>query len=354
MVRASQAIRMGLRAAWRNPELSFVKALLDLMSTVLGSLPLLFAGWILWRTFSGLPILSAVMHVAHALPKMGWPIAAALFIGGVISWALAAGFWAGALPLVAIDIEMNARPAKGLFFRLAQNGFARVAGSSLVSIGISTLVALCLLEALLIGVPLFALDPSPQLALGMAAILTCAFGTGFFVDFLGKLALVRAAVLGDGPATSFLGAAKLLGERTFVALGIGVVFVLLELVAATALGGLLGPMVAEDWSLDTQLFAFGPRIALTIATTTVLAFLELARQGALAALATDAEGLLTLPPEPVIVQSRQYSQQRRAVQAWELRPPAIAVQPLTPEAPEPVIEALPVPEAVDDKKEPQS
>jgi hypothetical protein len=341
---------MGLRAAARSPELSVAKALFDLMGTVLGLLPILLAGWLLWRAVSGEPVLAGALYAVRALGRIGWPIAGALFTGAAISWAIAAGFWAGALPLVAADIEMNERPARGLFLRLAASGFPRVAGASAVTALLSWLVGLALFAALLLGLPLFFLSPTPALAASLAALFTCALGTGFFVELLGNLALVRAAVFGDGPATAFVRAARLLGERLGTALAIALAFVLLELVVATALGALAGPLLSDDLSFAGQLFALGPRIGLTIATTTMLAWLELARQGALAALAADTEGLLTLPPEPAPPPARA-PLRRTNVQAWELRPPRVAVQPSTPERipeAEPVIEALPVPEAQPD------
>ena len=45
MLKTGQAVRMGVRAASRNPELAFGKALLDLLGTVLSLLPLLLAGF---------------------------------------------------------------------------------------------------------------------------------------------------------------------------------------------------------------------------------------------------------------------------------------------------------------------
>ena len=43
MIRAQNAIRLGLRAATRNPELAFAKTLLDLGRTALSLLPVFFA-----------------------------------------------------------------------------------------------------------------------------------------------------------------------------------------------------------------------------------------------------------------------------------------------------------------------
>ncbi len=351
MLRASQAIRMGLRAATRNPELPFAKALLDLSGTVLSALPVLFCGLLLWNAIAGQPILRGLLFAVHALQRLAWPIAGALFAGAAISWAVAAGFFAGALPLVAADVEMNERPSPKLFFPLAFNGFARVAGASAIATLLSLLVGFSLLAATLIGVPLFLFDPSPGLGLGLAAILTCAIGTGFFVDLLGNLALVRAAVLGDGPALAFVRGARLLGDRLGAAVLVSFVFFVMQLVASTALYGLLGPALSDDLSPGAQLLAMGPRIALSIASAAVFAWLELSQKAALAALAADDEGLLELPPEP---EPPPAPRPRLATQVWELRPPKVAAQPeriieALPVAEEPVIEAVPVPEKKPDE-----
>ena len=46
-IHASEAVRLGLRAASRNPELAFGKAILDLASSALSLLPVLLAGLLL-------------------------------------------------------------------------------------------------------------------------------------------------------------------------------------------------------------------------------------------------------------------------------------------------------------------
>jgi len=77
-----------------------------------------------------------------------------------------------------------------------------------------------------------------------------------------------------------------------------------------------------------QLLAVPLRIAVWVAFAVVFAWLEVARQGALAALAADAEGLIDVPPEspaPTPV-------------------PAVLRSPEVIEA-VPVIEGLPVPPA---------
>ncbi len=350
MLRTGQAIRMGLRAATRNPELAFGRALLDLAGSILSSLPVLFAAVLLWRAFAGEQSLRGLLHALEAIKRLGWPLAGALFAAAVISWALSAGFWAGALPVLAVDAEMGARPPAGTFFRLAFAGFARVAGASAITSALSLLISLCLTAALLLAVPLTFAKPSLPLLASLAALLTCSLLTGLIIDLLGNLALIRSAAFGDDGASAFIRAAQLFGERIGGVVAIAAVFFLGELMIATALGTLFGPVLADaPLTFEAQFLSIAPRLALSIVSAVAFAWLELARQGAFAALAADAEGLIELPPEPA---PRAPTQPRRTVQAWELRPPPIAVQPSTPEhiiealpiAEEPVIEALPMPD----------
>jgi hypothetical protein len=72
------------------------------------------------------------------------------------------------------------------------------------------------------------------------------------------------------------------------------------------------------------------RIAVWVAFAVIFAWLEMGRQGALAALAADAEGLIDLPPEPA-------------------PPPPVPAVLQRPEVIEgvPVIEGLPVPPAAE-------
>jgi len=119
-------------------------------------------------------------------------------------------------------------------------------------------------------------------------------------------------------------------------------------VLATAFGVLVEPILsAAPMTFDGQLLALAPRFAISIATTLAFAWVEVARQGALAALAADAEGLIEVPPEPP--PRAMPGAPPRRTEAWALRPPPIAVQPKTPERPrepaaEIVVEALPVSE----------
>ena len=63
MLRANHAVRLGLRASTRNPELSFGKALLDTLGTALSLLPWLMVGlalvglatWLRFRRRSSTP-----------------------------------------------------------------------------------------------------------------------------------------------------------------------------------------------------------------------------------------------------------------------------------------------------------
>ena len=131
--------------------------------------------------------------------------------------------------------------------------------------------------------------------------------------------LVRAAVFGDGAPAAFARASGLLAQRLGACLLIVLAFGLLQLVAAS-LAGLFTGLLWTGFDPAAQIVAVPPRLAVGLAFGVVFAWIEVARHGALAALAADAEGLIETPPEP--------------------SPPGPV--PTVLERPESVIEALPV------------
>jgi hypothetical protein len=344
MLRANHAVRLGLRAASRNPELAFAKALLDQLGNLLALLPLLLAGALLLAALGDDSVLQAVLHALRLLRALRWPVAGGLCAALSIAWALGIGFWSGALPLLAADAEMNARPPPGNFLLLASRGFPRVAGAGAVGSLLSLLYAAACGVALLIALPLIARRPSPALLAFAALLITIGVVGGTLVDLLARLMLVRSAALGDGVTAAFARAASLLGARLGACIAIAAAFLLLELVVAT-MGTMLTGVLAGGPLLDAnaELLAIAPRLAVGLALGAVFSWLEIGRQGALAALAADADGLIEVPEEP-----RSSGPVPAVLQRPRAEPEAVIEALLD----EPVIEALPdepVVEAVPDE-----
>jgi hypothetical protein len=326
MLRANQAVRLGLRAASRNPELAFGKALLDQAGNLLALLPLLLAGVLLASALGDAGALQALLRLGALAGRLRWPLAGALLTALAIAWALGILFWSGALPLLAADAEMDARPPPGNFALLASRGFARVAGAGAIGTLLSLSFGAACTLSLVAAAPALLARPSPTLFAGAAFVLAAAIVGGVVIDLLARLMLVRAAALGDGPTRAFGAAASLLLGRLGSCLLVAAAFLLLELLVATAgtmLTGVVSGIAVFDG--DTQLLALAPRIAAGLATGVVFAWLEVGRQGALAAIAADAEGLIEHQPEP----------------GPRAPAPAVLERPRTPE---PVIDALPVDE----------
>jgi hypothetical protein len=297
MLRANQAVRLGLRAASRNPELSFGKALLDGFGSALSMLPWLLAAVLLAAGTGHLSPLLGLTAAAAALLKMRWALLGAALAAGAISWTLGMAFWSGALPVLAADAELQRRPPPGHFWPLALRGFPRVVAAGALAYGLLLAFAVSLgLAALAGGVTILA-RPTP----GVFALLALAgcFGIvgALLLDALTRLMLVRAASFGDGAISAFAHSSAFLGRRLGACVAVQLAFLLLQLVVATVAGLLTGIL----WSgLDPAVFllALPPRLAAGLAFGAVFAWLELARQGALAALVADGEGLIDLPPEP--------------------------------------------------------
>src|SRR5713226_9393507 len=318
MLRANQAVRLGLRAASRNPELSFGKALLDALGSALSMLPWLLAAVLVAAVAWRLEPLLGVAAAAVALAKMRWAVLGGALAAAAICWTLGMAFWSGALPVLAADAELQRRPPPGHFWPLAARGFPRVAAAGALAYALLLVFGLSLGVAALSGAVTILARPTPA-TFALLALTGC-FGIigGILLEALARLMLVRAAAFGDGPLAAFA--------------AVQLAFLLLQLVVASAAGLFTGILWA---GLDPALLllALPPRLAAGLAFGAVFAWLEVARQGALAALVADAEGLIDLPPEPPPL------------------PPAPAVL-RRPEVVEalPVIDALPAPPAGAEKK----
>ena len=343
-IRASEAVRLGLRAASRNPELAFGKALLDLGVTLLSLLPVLLASALLAGAISG----GDLEPVLRGLSRLPLPIAGAALAVFILSLATGAAFWAGALPLLAADAELGHRPPPGGFGRLVGRGFGRVVSASVLAAALSLLFSAAGVTAMVAGTLLYLRRSTPALAAGLALALTLVIAGGLLLEQISRILIVRAAALGEGPWTALSGAARLVGDRLGAVLGIALLFWLLQLVVGSV-GAAFGGSISSAGSLSAQgvVLAVAPRVALYTGTAVVLAWLEVGRQGALGALVANDAGLLELPEPPIARREAVPTQlvrpgREQVIEALPLPEPIVEALPI----PEPVIEALPVPEPI--------
>jgi hypothetical protein len=297
MLRANHAVRLGLRASSRNPELAFVKALVDQAGSLLAVLPLALGALLVFAVVRRWT-LQGVLRALQAAEALRWPV-----FGGVLaafSLLFLAGtlFWAAAIPLLAADAEIDRRPPAGNFALLLSRGAARTLVAGALGSGISLLFTVACSLALLLAVPLALARPS-ALLFALTAIVAAALIMGsILLDVLARLMLIRAAAFGDSATAAFGNAASLLGARLGSYVAVTLAFVVLELIAGAIVATLTGFLSGVAF-LDprSELLAVAPRIAVGLATAAVFAWLEVGRMGALSALAADAEGLIA-PEEP--------------------------------------------------------
>jgi hypothetical protein len=346
VIRAQNAIRLGLRAATRNPELAFAKALLDLGGTALSLLPVVFAALCAYIVATRVDLAPGLFQAALALQAMTWSTAGALGCALLLSWVLAAAFWSGALPLLAADAELSRRPPPGNFFLLAGRGFPRVVTASALATGILVLVRVAFSLLLALAALASVLHPTVGRFAVVALLLTSGLAVYFLLDLLAELWLVRAAALGDGTTMAFGRAASLLGRRLGACLLVSIEFAFFDLMVALLSGAAVAVALSQaDVGLDPGQTALSipARVAVSIAFGAVFAWLEVARKGSLAALAADDDGLIEgPPPEPLPP------------------PPVEPIVEALPVVEEPLVEALPVPDEevvealpAEEKKDPE-
>jgi len=299
MLRANQAVRLGLSAASRNAELSFAKALINQGGNLIALLPIALAAALIAALARGDALRSALL-AARALAALRWPV-----LGGIaaaLSIALAASllFWAGAVPLLAADAELNRRPPPGNFALLVSRGAARTLVAGILGWGISILFTLACDAAVIFAIPAVLLRPSSGLFAAAALAGAVAVTGTFLLDALARLIMVRAAAFGDSATPAFARAVSLLGARLGASAVITVVFVALELIVGAVATSLTGLLSAGSFNPRDQVLALAPHAAIALAAAAVFGWLEVGRMGAFAALAADAEGLIApeAPPEP--------------------------------------------------------
>lgn len=333
MIASNHAVRLGLRAASRNPELAFSRALLDQAGSLLSVLPPLLAALLVVRAVD-----TDVLSFVRTLVVLRWPTLFGIATALCLSFVAGIGFWAGALPLLAADIELDRRPPPGNFALLAGRGFARVLSSGFFAELLSLLVTVSLALSLVAALAGFGARPSTLRIAAVALAVALAFAMAVFVDLLGRLWMLRAAAFGEGPSAAFGSAVKLLCGRLGQAVIVGAAFFLLELVAAAVSGALAGMFSGPALlAREAAAVAVVPRIALGLAFAAVFSWLEVGKMGALAAIACDAEGLLGpgAPPAEHVVEA-----------------PAEHVIEALPAENEQVIEALPVGNDDEDEHDP--
>jgi hypothetical protein len=297
VIASNHAVRLGLRAASRNPELAFFRALLDQAASLVSLLPPLLAALLVVRALDG-----DLLSFAWTVLVVRWPTLGGIAAALCLSFVAGIGFWAGALPLLAADIELDRRPPPGNFALLAGRGFGRLLSSGFLAQVLSMLVTAGLALAILAGLAGFAAHPSTARIAAIALAVALAFAMAVFVDLLTRLWMLRAAAFGEGPSAAFGSAARLLSARLGQGVIVTAAFFLLELIAA-AVSGTLAGMFSGPALLgpETAALAIVPRIALGLAFAAVFSWLEVGKMAALAAIACDAEGLLgpdTQPAEP--------------------------------------------------------
>ena len=300
MLRANQAVRLGLRAATRNPELSFGKALIDQGGNLLAILPLALGAVLLIAAARG-QVLRAALAVLRAILALRWPVLGGIATALAIAFVGSMLFWAGAVPVIAADAELDRRPPPGNFVVLLSRGAARTLVAGALGWGLVVLFTLACEAAAVAGIPAALLRPSALLFAAFALIVSLALVGTFLLDALARLTVVRAAAFGDPGTAAFGKAASLLGARLGAAMVITIVFVGLELIVASTAASVTGFLSgAAFFNPAAEFLALAPRAAIALAAAAVFGWLEVARMGAFAALAADAEGLIApqTPPEP--------------------------------------------------------
>src|SRR3954470_6792038 len=160
MLRANHALRLGLRASSRHPELAFFNALIDQIANLLALLPVALGALLIFGVAGGGSPLRALLQAATVAGLLRWPVLGGLLAALAILFLAGMLFWAGAIPLLAADAEIDRRPPGGNFALLLSRGAARTLLAGALGSGISLLFSAACSLALLFAVPAALFRPS--------------------------------------------------------------------------------------------------------------------------------------------------------------------------------------------------
>jgi hypothetical protein len=287
------SLRLGLRAAFREPWLVAVALLVALLRRA-AVWPAWAVGWVvLGRAavraarsgpFDPLAVLEGVLTVASS-PRFIALVAGLWLAGLAVGGALRIAYVSGALPTLGASMAGAEGPrfASGVAF-----GFPRVLAAAalgfLLELG-GALFALTLAAAALrVTSSVAGSGASPLLAAAVALALTLAVMVPSVLSPVADAGVARAAVYGEGPGEAFAeaGARLLARPGTFVLAGLA--FGALGLVAPALIAG-LGSVSTGFASYARPLVLAGPELMIAAAAAAIAAAVDVVWLGTIAALA---------------------------------------------------------------------
>jgi hypothetical protein len=316
---ATRHLALGARVAAGRPGLVLLQGGVDALATITTLLPIALAVWLAADAFArALPLtlltfeprlLLDALLVRVTSPRFLYPVLGLALSGALLSGVLRVFFLSGALGVVSADLRDGTRPetAADSSGRFMDNALARFpAGLGVAGLAVLTglLWAGWSIGLLAAGVILYAAgtDGSAGAALGGAGALALAttlfVASAFFYEVILRLTLVRALVLGEGPAVALYEAGRLVGRRLGTVLAVLVTVAVVQLFLVFAVAAATAPMALLPPEAAGSGFAVGARIVAWLLRVVALAWLALAAHTAFTALALDDAGLLPAPPPP--------------------------------------------------------
>src|SRR5256885_78023 len=162
MLRGSQAVRLGFRAASRNPELSFAKALVDQGGNLLAILPLALGAVLLAAVARG-ELLRAAMAALRAILALRWPVLGGIATALVIAFAGSMLLLAGTAAFGKATSLLGARLGAAMLITVVFVGVELIVASA--AAGVTGVLS----GATFFNLPAELLALAPRAAIGLAA-----------------------------------------------------------------------------------------------------------------------------------------------------------------------------------------
>jgi hypothetical protein len=294
------ALRLGLRATFREPWLLGVGLLIGLLRRAAVAPALVVAAAVLLRSalvaasrtpFSPVAPLEGVLAAATA-PRVVALVAGLWLAGVAVGAALRVTYLAGALPTLAAAQAGGTGPR---FATGVASGFPRVLAAAALGVVLDLSGGLFGGTLALAGFRITASASerggSALLAAAVALALVLALAVPLALSAVSDAAVARAAVRGDGPGRAFAesGGRFLARPGTFLlgALAFGVVAAIVPSVVTG-----VGSVATGFASSVSPVLLVGPQLMIAVVAATVAAAIDLVWLGTVAALACGEETLV--------------------------------------------------------------
>lgn len=324
--------RLGVEAGLRNLRLVALQAGLDLLATLLGTLPVALAALLVVRhvlrsaaalpfTLQPLEVLGVDLLRYLSSTDFLYPVVGLAVSGALLTGVLRYAYYSGALAVLARDVEGEKRPPVGTFMDAMLTRFHDTVLVGVLAFFASVLSISWTVVTLGSALVLYLRGSASGVAAGLGGAAALAFGYTAAImlaagyEAVVRIALVRVVVFSERATIGIYEGMLMLLRRPGELILLGLLIVFAQVAVALTVG--LGTATSSFGSPELAMSMWGSAASGvgTVIQVTALACVAVVAQGALVAFVLDDAGRL---PEPPLVPSRPDPRPRQPIVRAEI------------------------------------